>query len=104
MLGAGIYPITIVEMLNYTKEADEYLPTEEHDSLKTFLALHPESGDVIAGTNGVRLLRWPLKPRTKVPLIAVKARVDLVLNQNDQMISNVDHNICTHKLTMDLNS
>jgi hypothetical protein len=61
MLGAGIYPITIAEMLNYSKDADRYFKFDEHESLKTYLALHPESGDVVSETNGVRLLHWPLK-------------------------------------------
>jgi hypothetical protein len=61
MLGAGIYPITIAEMQNYTREADQYLDFEEHESLKTFLALHPESGDVLPGTGGVRVQQWPIK-------------------------------------------
>jgi hypothetical protein len=65
MLGAGIYPITIAEMSNYTKDADKYFQTEEHERLKTFLALHPESGDVIVGTGGVRVLQWPIKTGAK---------------------------------------
>jgi hypothetical protein len=67
MLGNGIYPITIAEMLNYTKDADEYFEVDEHESLKTFLALHPESGDVIASTGGVRMLHWPIKQTPNGP-------------------------------------
>ena len=67
MLGAGIYPITVAEMQNYTQEADEYFEFEEHERLKTFLALHPESGDIIADTDGVRVLRWPPKRTSKCP-------------------------------------
>lgn len=65
MLGAGIYPITIAEMQNYTKDADAYFEIEEHERLKTFLALHPESGDILPGTGGVRLLHWPIKATGK---------------------------------------
>ena len=61
MLGAGDYPITIAEMLNYTSDADEYFETEEHDRLKVFLALNPESGTVLPDTGGVRILHWPIK-------------------------------------------
>jgi hypothetical protein len=64
MLGAGVYPITIAEMQNYTRDADQYLEFEEHEALKTFLALHPESGDVLPGTGGVRVLNWPIKKRS----------------------------------------
>lgn len=61
MLGAGIYPITLAEMGSYSRDADEYFENEEHERLKEFLALHPESGDVLPGTKGVRKLRWPIK-------------------------------------------
>ena len=61
MLGTGIYPITIAEMQNYTRDADQHLGLEEHEALKAFLALHPESGDVLPGTGGIRFLHWPLK-------------------------------------------
>jgi hypothetical protein len=38
MLGTGIYPITIAEMLNYTKDADQYFDVDEHEQLKEYLA------------------------------------------------------------------
>jgi hypothetical protein len=53
-------PITIAEMRNYTKEADVYFEPIEQEKLITFLALHPEGGDVLPGTGGVRLLHWPI--------------------------------------------
>ncbi len=65
MLGAGDYPITIAEMRNYTDEADEYFEIEEQERLKFFLALHPESGRVLADTDGVRVLQWPIKHRAQ---------------------------------------
>lgn len=64
MLGAGIYPITIAEMQNYTRDADQYFGGNEHENLKTFLALHPESGDMLPGTGGVRVQQWPIKNRS----------------------------------------
>ena len=65
MLSAGIYPITLAEMEEYSVEADKWFEQDEHERLKEFLALHPESGDVIAGTNAIRILRWPLKRTTR---------------------------------------
>jgi mRNA-degrading endonuclease RelE of RelBE toxin-antitoxin system len=65
MLADWNYPITIAEMGCYASEADKLFKPEEHERLKEFLALHPESGDVIRGTGGVRKLRWPLKARSK---------------------------------------
>jgi hypothetical protein len=65
MLADWNCPITIAEMGCYSKEADEVFDPEEHERLKEYLALHPESGDIIEGTGGVRKLHWPLKVRTK---------------------------------------
>jgi hypothetical protein len=65
MLGAGIYPITIAEMLNYTEDADKYFSSEEHEQLKEFLAFNPEGGRVLANTGGVRVLQWPVKQTAK---------------------------------------
>lgn len=58
MLGAEKYPITIVEMGTYQDDADHLFTGDDHDSLKDFLALHPENGDLVAGTGGVRQLLW----------------------------------------------
>jgi hypothetical protein len=69
MLGAGDYPITIAEMHNYTEDADEYFELDEHENLKVFLALHPESGHVIPDTGGVRVLEWPIKATKKAARI-----------------------------------
>src|SRR5437588_459008 len=71
MLGATFYPITIAEMGTYAQDEDEWFKDEEHEQLKTFLALHPESGDVIPGTGGIRRLWWPLKNRRKSPGVRV---------------------------------
>lgn len=65
ILGTGIYPITIAEMQNYTSDADRYFEFEEHERLKDFLALHPESGRVLADTGGVRVLQWPINGAIK---------------------------------------
>ncbi len=62
MFAAGpAYPITLAEMNTYTVDADRLFGSEEHEQLKQFLALHPECGDVIADSGGVRLLVWPLR-------------------------------------------
>jgi hypothetical protein len=41
------------------------LNEQEREDLIDFLAWSPEAGDVIAGTGGVRKLRWALKGRGK---------------------------------------
>jgi hypothetical protein len=70
MLGTGFYPITLAEMEEYSTDADKVFDHDEHERLKEFLALHPESGELIAGTGGIRILHWPLKykrgPRFRV--------------------------------------
>jgi hypothetical protein len=61
MWGTGNYPIEIVELLNYMKDADEFFEVEENEALKSFLAFNPESGNVLDGTGGVRVLQWRAK-------------------------------------------
>lgn len=67
MLSAAFYPITIAEVEEYSVDADKWFSEDEHERLKEFLALHPESGDVIPGTCAVRILRWPLKRSKRRP-------------------------------------
>lgn len=71
MLGAGIYPITLAEMETYARDADVVFKIEEHERLKEFLAMHPEHGDVIPGTDGIRRMRWPIKYLRNVPRVRV---------------------------------
>ena len=61
MLGAVNYPITIVELSNYTADADHVLTEERHDRLKEILAWNPEHGDVIPNTGGVRQFVWQVE-------------------------------------------
>jgi hypothetical protein len=63
MLGAGRYPITLAELQTYAGDADKLFGEEEHDRLKERLAFLPDSGDMLAGTGGVRKLLWPYKDR-----------------------------------------
>ena len=41
------------------------LSEDEHDDLILYVALHPEAGDVIPETGGLRKLRWAAKGRGK---------------------------------------
>lgn len=63
MLGAGSYPISVAEMQSYSADADRLFTEEEHDRLRERLAFAPDTGEVIAGTGGVRMLLWPYKGR-----------------------------------------
>jgi hypothetical protein len=46
--------LTIVETNAFVRRAEKLLSVEEHGELLFFLALHPQSGDEIPGTGGVR--------------------------------------------------
>ncbi len=65
MFGATNYPITIVEMPQFEKEAERVFTNEELVSFIDFLALNPDSGDVIPSSGGVRKMRWPARNQGK---------------------------------------
>ena len=48
----------IAELPSYTRLADKLLGTEERQDLISYLAEHPNAGDIMEGTGGVRKLRW----------------------------------------------
>jgi hypothetical protein len=58
-------PVTVVETPRFVSVARKLLDDEEREALIEFLAFQPEAGDVIAGTGGVRKLRWKLPGRGK---------------------------------------
>jgi hypothetical protein len=53
--------MTVVETPTFSRDAERVMTQREVWSLINFLARHPEAGVVIAGTGGVRKLRWALK-------------------------------------------
>jgi hypothetical protein len=75
MIGAEVYPITLAEMHTYSVDADRLFKGDEHERMKDFLAVHPELGEMIAGTHGVRRLLWPTAPR--------KARMQVIYYFHD---------------------
>lgn len=52
------YRISIAEMGQAKKDLDSCLNEQEKDELIDWLSLHPDIGDIIQGTNGVRKTRW----------------------------------------------
>lgn len=50
--------ITITELPPFDKKAAKLFRPEELDELKHYLMLHPDKGDVIPGTGGIRKMRW----------------------------------------------
>ena len=49
---------TIVELAEFQKRASKLLKEEEKARVINYLAFHPQSGDVMQGTGGIRKLRW----------------------------------------------
>jgi hypothetical protein len=57
--------LTVVETSAFARRAEKLLSTEEHEELLFFLALHPQSGDEIPGTGGVRKVRFAARGKGK---------------------------------------
>jgi hypothetical protein len=49
---------TIAKLPAYRTLAAKHLSEEERQALIDYLAEHPQTGDIMSGTNGVRKLRW----------------------------------------------
>ena len=47
-----------IELPPFTKACEYLLGDEALQELQRFLSAHPDSGDVVPGTGGVRKLRW----------------------------------------------
>lgn len=56
---------TIVELPEFQKRAVNLLKDEEKASIINYLAFHPQSGDLIQGTGGIRKLRWSAQGKGK---------------------------------------
>jgi hypothetical protein len=56
--GDAAYPITIAELKGAQRDLQTLLSEQEVNELFDFLAVNPESGDVIPETGGIRKLRW----------------------------------------------
>ncbi|WP_157668847.1 type II toxin-antitoxin system RelE/ParE family toxin [Bordetella genomosp. 6] len=48
----------IAELPTYIRLADKLLSPQERQDLIGYPAAHPEAGDIMEGTGGVRKLRW----------------------------------------------
>jgi len=49
---------TVVETPLFQRLADDYWTEEERSSFVSFIATHPEAGEVVSGSGGVRKVRW----------------------------------------------
>src|ERR1039457_6482299 len=55
--------IAVLETEEFLTDVKGVLSEDEHDDLILYVALHPEAGDVIPETGGLRKLRWAAKGR-----------------------------------------
>ncbi len=58
-------PVSVVETPEFLTAAGRIMDEEERALLVDYLAYNPRAGEVIAGTGGVRKLRWALEGRGK---------------------------------------
>ncbi|WP_286876433.1 type II toxin-antitoxin system RelE/ParE family toxin [Marinimicrobium sp. UBA4509] len=56
---------TIVELPEFIKRASNLLKDEEKASIINYLAFHPQGGDIMQGTGGIRKLRWSAQGKGK---------------------------------------
>jgi len=49
---------TIVELPEFLKRSSNLINADEKASIINYLAFHPQSGDLMQGTGGIRKLRW----------------------------------------------
>lgn len=61
----GVKMQTIVELPEFIRKSNSLLSEEERLSIIKYLAIHPQSGDLIQGTGGIRKLRWAAKGKGK---------------------------------------
>jgi len=55
----------LIETSLFTKQVEASLSDEEYRALQLHLVLHPDVGDVIPGSGGLRKMRWRLQGRGK---------------------------------------
>ena len=56
---------TIVELPEFLRKSQSWLSSDEKLSLINYLAAHPQSGDLMQGTGGIRKLRWAAQGKGK---------------------------------------
>lgn len=54
-----------IESPLFSKLIDSYMDNEEYIAFQWELALHPEKGDIIPGSGGLRKLRWGFQNKGK---------------------------------------
>lgn len=57
-LGRIVDMLTVVETPLFQKQWPMYWTEGERDDFAVYLSLHPDAGDVVAGSGGIRKVRW----------------------------------------------
>jgi hypothetical protein len=57
--------ITVLQLPKFKAEASELIGADGIEALAVYLSDHPDAGDVIPGSGGVRKLRWAAKGKGK---------------------------------------
>jgi hypothetical protein len=56
---------TIVELPEFIRKSQNLFDNEERLSVINYLAAHPQAGDLMQGTGGIRKLRWAAQGKGK---------------------------------------
>ena len=54
-----------IETSTFTRELPRHFDDDGYAALQAFLSVHPDAGDVIRGTGGIRKIRWAMPGRGK---------------------------------------
>ena len=57
--------ITVLQLPKFKTEATELIGAEGIETVAVYLIDHPDAGDIIPGTGGVRKMRWAAKGKGK---------------------------------------
>lgn len=57
--------VLFIETSTFTKELPRHLDDDSYAALQALLSVHPDAGDLIRGTGGIRKIRWTMPDRGK---------------------------------------
>ena len=57
--------VIFIETSTFTKQLSRQFDDDSYTALQAFLSAHPDAGDVMRGTGGVRKIRWGMTGRGK---------------------------------------
>lgn len=50
-----------IETSTFTKQLPRHLDDDSYAALQAFLSVHPDAGNVIRGSGGIRKIRWAMR-------------------------------------------